>query len=50
MRDERLDLFVQAVPRWKTWTKLAVIWLYEHGLLSLRATQRTIDRLGLRLA
>jgi hypothetical protein len=41
---------IPAVQAWKSYTKRAVLWLYAHGLLSLRATQRTIDRLGLRLA
>lgn len=50
MRDERLDVFVPTVPAWKSYAKRAVLFLYSYGLLSLRATQRTIDRLGLRLA
>lgn len=50
MRDERLDLFVPTVPRWKSWLKVSVLWLYQNGLMSRKTTQRLIDRLGLRLA
>lgn len=34
----------------KSLAKRTVLWLYECGLLSLRATQRLIDWVGLRLA
>lgn len=50
MRDERLTVFVPNPPRLKSYTKRCLLWLYSHGLLSLRATQRAIDVLGLRLA
>lgn len=50
MKDDRLDVFVPEPSKLKTYTKTALLWLYSHGLLSLRATQRAIDVLGLRLA
>ncbi len=50
MKDERIDVFALRVPRWKTWTKQSLLWLYSYGLLSRSATQRAIDYLGLRLA
>lgn len=50
MRDDRLAVFMPAIPAWKSYTKRAVLWLYQNGLMSRKTTQRVIDRLGLRLA
>lgn len=50
MRDDRLDVFVPAPSRLKSYTKRGLLWLYSWGLLSQRATQRLIDQWGLRLA
>lgn len=50
MRDERLQVFVPTAPAWKSYAKRALVCLYSFGLLSRKATQRIIDKLGLRLA
>lgn len=50
MRDERLDVFLPVIPRWKTHAKNALMFLYSWGLVSRQTTQLIVHKLGLELA